>query len=472
MHLNCFFAPSSQGQRNDIIRKKSPQEAPPPSPGSILVRVGQRSDGFWSIIETSERVHYPPSTHTCALRGSSCCADFKSPTNHPYLRPLSSSQDGSLSTQAWFHVYSNKKSNCSRRTQCAAVAYSADAIPSSVRRRRIRRAKKKQEKQQRILHEIVLPTNFYPTVSIDDIKQQIIVFDGGNSDCPPITPPNGVRWRRLHVSDLFIHDDVRDDVGLTFPRTNGCLPFIRLPRATSLSIIGRCGLDKIHAALTACENLRTPLRRSDKKCVFTDFGKTPRYACVGPQVSRNSQKVLDYPAFMNKLPSQHWRALLWLMRRAEEAYKDIADHQVISHIHHAKKAVPFKTFTTTDPQQASAKFFGGIAFGSNVFLRCHTDQDFTMSISQVFCKDKSHYGVDDDVIVYFCFPTLGVSVPLRPGDYLLFNPLIPHCISSRCKYDDDIMCVSMYLKTAIVGMNDNSLELTPSQIKLADRFVK
>jgi len=293
------------------------------------------------------------------------------------------------------------------------VAYSADAIPSSVRRRRIRRAKKKQEKQQRILHEIVLPTNFYPTVSIDDIKQQIIVFDGGNSDCPPITPPNGVRWRRLHVSDLFIHDDVRDDVGLTFPRTNGCLPFIRLPRATSLSIIGRCGLDKIHAALTACENLRTPLRRSDKKCVFTDFGKTPRYACVGPQVS-----------------------------------------------------------TTTDPQQASAKFFGGIAFGSNVFLHCHTDQDFTMSILQVFCKDKSHYGVDDDVIVYFCFPTLGVSVPLRPGDYLLFNPLIPHCISSRCKYDDDIMCVSMYLKTAIVGMNDNSLELTPSQIKLADRFVK
>ncbi len=92
-------------------------------------------------------------------------------------------------------------------------------------------------------------------------------------------------------------------------------------------------------------------------------------------------------------------ALLWLMRRAEEAYKDIADHQVLSHIHHAKNAVPFKTFATTDPQQASSKFFGGIAFGSNVFLRCHTDQDFTMSISQVFCKDKSHYRVDDEVIV-------------------------------------------------------------------------
>jgi hypothetical protein len=206
-----------------------------------------------------------------------------------------------------------------------------DAIP----------ARKKQEKQQRKLLEIVVPSDLYPTMSTADINADIIVFDGGNSDCPPITPPKGVRWRRFHVSDLFIQDDLQDDIGLTFHRMNGCLPFIRLPRATSLSIIGRCGLDKIHAALKACETLRIPLCRSEKKRVFTDLGKTPRYACVGPQVSRNSQEVLDY----------HWWALLWLMRRAEEAYKDITDHQVISHIHHAKNAVPFKTFATSDLSQ-------------------------------------------------------------------------------------------------------------------------
>ncbi len=90
-----------------------------------------------------------------------------------------------------------------------------------------------------------------------------------------------------------------------------------------------------------------------------------------------------------------------------------------------------------------------------------------MSISQVFLKGISQYHLNDDVTVYFCFPTLGVSVPLRPGDYLLFNPLIPHCISSHCKHEDDIMCVSMYLKTAIVGLNNNSLPLTPSQNQLA-----
>ena len=94
-----------------------------------------------------------------------------------------------------------------------------------------------------------------------------------------------------------------------------------------------------------------------------------------------------------------------------------------------------------------------------------------MSISQIFLKGKATYQVDDDVIAYFRFPTLCVGVPLRPGDYLLFNPLIPHCISSRCNFDDEVMCVSMYLKTAIVGLNNNALELTPVQSELADRFL-
>ena len=160
------------------------------------------------------------------------------------------------------------------------------------------------------------------------------------------------------------------------------------------------------------------------------------------------------------------------MRKAKKSFKTIADHQVISLIHHAKKCVNFKTFSTSNPKVNSAKFFGGIAFGSNVFLRCHTDQDFTMSISQVFVKGKPQYHLDDDVIVFFCFPTLGVAVPLHPGDYLLFNPFIPHCILSRCKHKDEIMCVSVDLKTAIVGLNDNLLPLTPIQNQLAGRFVK
>jgi len=88
----------------------------------------------------------------------------------------------------------------------------------------------------------------------------------------------------------------------------------------------------------------------------------------------------------------------------------------------------------------------------------------------VFLKVKFEYLYDDKVVVYFCFPTIGVAVPLRPGDYLLFNAQIPHCISSRCTFEDEIMCTSTYLKTAIVGMNNNDLPLTQEQTLMVDKL--
>jgi hypothetical protein len=98
------------------------------------------------------------------------------------------------------------------------------------------------------------------------------------------------------------------------------------------------------------------------------------------------------------------------------------------------------------------------------------DADFTMSITQVFLKGRSEYHLNDDVVAYFCFPTLGVAVLLHPGDYLIFNALIPNCISSRCKLDDEIMCASVYFKTSIVGMNNNDLALNPTQSLIVNKL--
>jgi hypothetical protein len=88
----------------------------------------------------------------------------------------------------------------------------------------------------------------------------------------------------------------------------------------------------------------------------------------------------------------------------------IVDHQVVSHICHTRMVVPFKTMS-------GSKYYGGIACSCNVFLCCHTNADFTMSISQVFLKGRNRYKIDDEVIVNFCFPTLGVAVPF---DWVIF----------------------------------------------------
>ena len=140
------------------------------------------------------------------------------------------------------------------------------------------------------------------------------------------------------------------------------------------------------------------------------------------------------------------------MRHAECSFEVMTDHQVISHLKNAKAVV----FPSSSGNNHSVLFFGDIAFGSNVFLHCHTDAEFTMSIARVFLKGQNTYETDHDVVVYFCFPTLGAAVPLRPGNLLLFNALIHHCISSRCKQRDEVMCLSMYLKR----LNNNDLVLT------------
>jgi hypothetical protein len=107
----------------------------------------------------------------------------------------------------------------------------------------------------------------------------------------------------------------------------------------------------------------------------------------------------------------------------------------------------------------SARYYNAAGFGINVFLRCHIDKDFTMSIVQVHL-DEIMYQNDDQIVCFFAFPQIGIAVPLRPGDTHMFNPQEPHCISLRCNKDDNIYCISSYLKTQVVGLNDNSDKVT------------
>jgi hypothetical protein len=123
------------------------------------------------------------------------------------------------------------------------------------------------------------------------------------------------------------------------------------------------------------------------------------YTCVENQVSKNSPQVLDHAPFQDKLKRHHWEALMWMMRRAELCFKMIADHQVVSHIHHARMVVPFKTMS-------GSKYYGGIAYSCNVFLCCHTNADFTMSIAQVFLKGGITYEIDNSSCL-FLFSNFG-----------------------------------------------------------------
>jgi hypothetical protein len=72
---------------------------------------------------------------------------------------------------------------------------------------------------------------------------------------------------------------------------------------------------------------------------------------------------------MDKLPLCHWRVMMKMMQCAEYAFEVISNHQVISNVHHAKQLVPFKTMKIPSCNDYTPlKYYGGIGFGSNVFL--------------------------------------------------------------------------------------------------------
>jgi hypothetical protein len=276
-------------------------------------------------------------------------------------------------------------------------------------------------------------------------------------------------WRRIKIIGgeyMSVLDVENPCIGNAVQCRPGVNSIIRLPRKESLRILPKSGMSKMYDALVSCELLsRTPLLRGDARRIFGDRGR-PMYSSIGAQVSRFGGVLERSPQYAS-LSEEHWRTLIKMTRRAECALESFADASVLRQLNAAKALVDFNTLSSNN---TSVKYFGAIAFGRNVFLRCHTDEDFTFSVTQVFLKGSDCYAATDRVVAFFCFPTLGIAVPMRPGDFILFNASLPHSISSRCHSSDDFMCVSYYLKSMVVGMNDNGIPLSPDQIYLSKMY--
>ena len=113
---------------------------------------------------------------------------------------------------------------------------------------------------------------------------------------------------------------------------------------------------------------------------------------------------------------------------------------------------------------------GSVAFGENKYCVVHTDEDFLHSCLMIFSDDE--LTLDMEVVVYFIFPTLGYAVPLRPGDILIFDSTVPHCLSSRCNGFDKIIGMACYLKSKSVGLNNNDITLTDKQQEIIEEVEK
>jgi hypothetical protein len=58
--------------------------------------------------------------------------------------------------------------------------------------------------------------------------------------------------------------------------------------------------------------------------------------------------------------------------------------------------------------------------------RVHTDADYFLTTLMVYDVEAE----PDEVLYYFCFPTYNFAIPMKSGDIIVFNPLVPHCATN------------------------------------------
>ena len=89
-------------------------------------------------------------------------------------------------------------------------------------------------------------------------------------------------------------------------------------------------------------------------------------------------------------------------------------------------------------------------------VQVHCDSDVVINDEDSYfkknCKISKYFNFDD-----------GESVAMRSGDILIFNPTIPHCVSSTTEsyINEEVFCISHYFKSLIAGRNNNKIEFSP-----------
>jgi hypothetical protein len=124
--------------------------------------------------------------------------------------------------------------------------------------------------------------------------------------------------------------------------------------------------------------------------------------------------------------------------------------------------------------------FNSMAVSRNYISPAHVDDDACISglmvIHSMHKKEvkKDFYYMNQDIALYFLFPSHGIAVALRPGDYFLFNPIYTHHVSQRTlEYKDkDVYLASFYVKNKEVTGNDNSKQMPESFMKVAEHLDK
>jgi hypothetical protein len=254
------------------------------------------------------------------------------------------------------------------------------------------------------------------------------------------------------INDLKVIDTM-SGARLTLP--SGDNVFTLIPRPYVVEKLTRVNqtIEALHALEDA--ESKAEVRGIKRVPVAEDNGK---YTTVGLKPNRGSTGIIE--SWPKRLSDWSKTQIRDLMKRCHEVAKGFIPGNDLRGLRSAQWFADWPSMVG----MPSEPIWGSLACGKNYCLNSHTDEDFFYSLTTIVSQhglqpgrfDK--YRLDAEVTNYFAFAEQGVAVALRPGDMLLFNPLYQHCLTSRTlQYQEkDVFCVSLYLKTAVVGGNNNT----------------
>jgi hypothetical protein len=346
-----------------------------------------------------------------------------------------------LSKQGYQHLYKSTRTTSSLRVLAAHKATVKHGPPRNVNGRK--RDRRKCTKVN-ALEQVV-------TSNIHAIKM------GEGKTCKPVFFSGTSRWIVPNqdwkctvysaIADMKVVDTVD---GVQMKSDSGDTIFVLIPRKDAIAKL--CHVNKTLQSLRALNKAKGYAEKRGKTRITVPEGKNSTFVTAGLKPNRGGPGILD--SWPKHLCGKDKERIIKFMNACQEVADGYLPSKHLRGIQIAKSILQWQEMDGCGKQSVYASF----AEALNTFLSSHTDDDFFYSLlmiasARALREDIDRFKLDAEVSNYFVFAEQGITVAVRPGDILIFNPKYHHCLSSRASAyeNDDVHSMSLYLKTAIIG---------------------
>ncbi len=271
-------------------------------------------------------------------------------------------------------------------------------------------------------------------------------------------------------------------------KSSGQIVFVLLPRNEVEKLCSGSDVMKYQLALDRISECKPPvsgIRGNNRQLIFEGEARS-NYINIGVAADRGGKGLIyKIPKNVEGTESQVW-VRKWMSKVSNVVEKKYVPTKILSAFHKAGREVGFNGFEVDGvPMKNKAKnatekgkkvrghktkksrprvcLFPTLALSKSVALTMHNDEDVFFSVAAVYAEDDwnnctKRLKKNCEVLKYFTFGC-GISVAMRTGDMLLFNPQEQHCISTNTEAcgEKGVFTTSHYCKANLFGLNDNDI---------------